>query len=64
MDPLPIIHDRCIYASYNFQLVMSLPECPWDLGSAPAERGGGWVSTMGPDSMAASGLRKSLVGTG
>jgi len=38
MDPLSIIHNRCIYASYNFQLVMSLLECPWDLGSAPAER--------------------------
>jgi len=48
----------------TFSLGCHFWQCPWDLGSVPAERAGQGVSTLGPDSMAASGLscRKALVG--
>ena len=57
-------------ASYNFQLVMSLPAMSLGLrfcASRMGETGGGErVSTLGPGNMAASGLsyRKPLVSTG
>ena len=65
-----ILLDSRIYASYNFQLVMSLPVMSLGLRFCASRkgvtRGGGWVSTLGPGKMTASGLscRKYLVGTG
>ena len=46
------MHDRHIYASYDFQLVMSLPAMSLGLRLCASRKGGtggsGWVSTLGP----------------
>jgi len=65
-----IIHDRHIYASYNFRLVMSLLVMSLGLRFCASRNGGtgggGRVSILGPVNMAASGLsyRKPLVSSG
>ena len=64
-----LIRDICIHTSCNFQLVMSLLAMSLGLRFCASRKGrtegGGQVSTLGPGSMAASGLccRKPLVGT-
>ena len=61
------MRDKRILASYNFQLVMSLPAMSLGLRLCASRKGGtgggGQVSTLGPGNMAASGLscRKPLV---
>ena len=57
-----------MYASYNFQLVMSHPAMSLGLRFCTSRKGGtgggGQVSPLGPGNMAASGLsyRKPLIG--
>jgi len=50
----------------TFSLIYHFQQCPWDIGSATAERSGQKEYPKGANSMVASGLscRKSLVGTG
>ena len=53
--------DEAVYRRHEISSVMSdFRQCPWEIGSAPAERagqgGGGWVHPKGADSMAVFGL--------